>query len=803
MKVFGSGPSEESWRPPSGPAKAGPHKRSWGPPSGGPVYALAIAWLIAHLPFLSPALEDIDSINFALGLHHYDPALHQPHPPGYPVFVALGRFALAVIHVLAPGLSSVRADALALAIWSALGGALAIVAAAVLFREMTTAPERRPAVGLCGAVLLAVTPLFWFTGLRPMSDMFGLGVALAAQALLLRGARDGRALIVGALVAGLAAGIRTQTVPLTAPLFIYALIAQRKRGVWLTRPIAALVAGGLVWGIPLLILTGGVDGYLRALGTQAGEDFAWVDMLWANPSPRAIAFALYDSFLLPFANPVAGAIILMIAAVGLIRMLFQDRRTLAFVVIAFAPYALFHLLFQEAANLRYATPLVVPVVFAAAYLTCSLEAQMSRPGRRLLLAVPLVVLLLAPNVFLPRLVTGGGAGFPIVAGYVYGREAHPAFRAIDDMTREAERRKPAAVFSHFSLRRPLQAAPTDLPLVEPKRNVEWLGPADYWLKGGREPIWFLADPKRTDLALIDPQMRQPRRRTEYLWSVADRPELMGTRPLGVDWYRMDPPGWFAGEGWELTPETAGIARASRTRLHQRPINAHVRRRSDPMVAIIAGRHLAPATLPSSIIEVAIDGMPVQSWRIDPAKDGINFFQVLQLPKGIPAGSGDYAALTISARAEKPGVATPEVAVEQFDIQPVNTVMSGFANGWHEAEYNNRTGVAWRWTSERADLRIMPSNATVQITLRGESPLKYVDAAPTVRVRAGARELAVFQPDRDFTWRITVPGDVLEASAGVVTIETDKVYLPGEAEGTADARHLGLRIFETVVTGAVR
>ena len=28
----------------------------------------------------------------------------------------------------------------------------------------------------------------------------------------------------------------------------------------------------------------------------------------------------------------------------------------------------------------------------------------------------------------------------------------------------------------------------------------------------------------------------------------------------------------------------------------------------------------------------------------------------------------------------------------------------------------------------------------------------------------------------------------------------QVYLPGQAEGTADARHLGVRVYETVVTG---
>jgi hypothetical protein len=284
-----------------------------------------------------------------------------------------------------------------------------------------------------------------------------------------------------------------------------------------------------------------------------------------------------------------------------------------------------------------------------------------------------------------------------------------------------------------------------------------------------------------------------------LWSVGDRPELLGTRPLAVDWYRMDPPGWFAGEGWELTPETAGVARASHTRLQQRPITAHVRRRRDAMVAIVAGRHLGPATLPASILDVTIDGQPAGSWRIDPAKEGINFFHILSLPQGIPAGPGDYADLTFTARAESAGVATPEIAVEQFDIQPVSTVMFAFGDGWHEAEYNNRTGLAWRWTSEHADLRILPTDAMVDVTIRGESPVKYVHAVPTVRIRAGSRELAVFKPDRDFTWNVSVPGQVLAASGGVITIETDKVYLPGQAEGTADARRLGLRIFETSVT----
>src|SRR5262245_29539636 len=90
---------------------------------------IAAVYAAAHLPFLAPSLEDIDSINFALGLRDFDVARHQPHPPGYPVYTALGRVSLLVIDAAAPALDRVRADALALAIWSALAGGLALLAA--------------------------------------------------------------------------------------------------------------------------------------------------------------------------------------------------------------------------------------------------------------------------------------------------------------------------------------------------------------------------------------------------------------------------------------------------------------------------------------------------------------------------------------------------------------------------------------------------------------------------------------------------------------------------------------------------
>ena len=47
--------------------------------------ALALVFALAHVPFLATSLEDIDSVNFAMGVRDFDVAEHRPHQPGYPV----------------------------------------------------------------------------------------------------------------------------------------------------------------------------------------------------------------------------------------------------------------------------------------------------------------------------------------------------------------------------------------------------------------------------------------------------------------------------------------------------------------------------------------------------------------------------------------------------------------------------------------------------------------------------------------------------------------------------------------------
>jgi hypothetical protein len=739
------------------------------------VWALGLGFLAAHLPFLAPSLEDIDSINFALGLREFNPAEHQPHPPGYPVYIAVGRLMLGAVRGVQPELPQVRAEAAALSLLSVLAGAVAVVLAALTVRAIAGRTALEPAVASRTArwatVFLAVCPLFWLTAARPMSDLPGLAAAFVAQALMLSGR-----LAAGGFVAGLAIGVRSQTLWLTAPLLAWLLLVRGSVAwrMWL-RVVAMAALGALSWAIPLLLATGGLSAYLAALGTQAGEDFAFVDMLWANPTPRRLAFGLLHTLVLPWASVPLAAVMLVLAVIGGVVMAVRDRTALVTLLIAFGPYAAFHLVFQETVTVRYALPVVTPVAFLAA-------RALATAGRATnVVAAPLAVLLCLQ-------------GMPALTAY--GRDVHPAFRAIADARRRADDSPPGILTSHFELRRPLTALePTGLPIAWAPRQREWLDLANYWRAGGREPAWFLANPRRTDLALVDPRSRTDVVR--YRWAVESRPELSGTRPLGVDWYRMGPPGWFLMTGWSLTAETGGVAQAAGASPGRGGIEAYVRCRPGPMHFVVGARHLGETSGPSAEISVSHEDRRLGAWPLTYQQR--NLLEFVQMPEGLSCGNG-YTRILVSAAPRPADASSPLVAIRQFDIQPTTEVIFGFGPGWHEDEYTAETGLHWRWASDRSVLRVRGPGA-VRVRLRGESPLKYFDETPRVTLTAGGRVFGRIQPAADFEFDVTVPADAVQAADGDLVLETSRSFVPAVDGGSADTRRLGLRMFDVRVERA--
>jgi hypothetical protein len=89
-----------------------------------------------------------------------------------------------------------------------------------------------------------------------------------------------------------------------------------------------------------------------------------------------------------------------------------------------------------------------------------------------------------------------------------------------------------------------------------------------------------------------------------------------------------------------------------------------------------------------------------------------------------------------------------------------------------------------------------------VTVEVESPLRYFAAAANVRVRAGDREIATSALSGNATWAFDVSASALAAAGGVLTIETDKTFVPAERDGGADVRRLGLRILAIRVSNSL-
>ena len=60
--------------------------------------ALGVGTVLSRLPFQIDILNNHDAVNYALALDHFDMRLHQPQPPGYPLYIILGRAFNLVFH---------------------------------------------------------------------------------------------------------------------------------------------------------------------------------------------------------------------------------------------------------------------------------------------------------------------------------------------------------------------------------------------------------------------------------------------------------------------------------------------------------------------------------------------------------------------------------------------------------------------------------------------------------------------------------------------------------------------------------
>jgi hypothetical protein len=744
---------------------------------------LALLFLVAHVLFLPSTLEDIDSLNFALGIHDFDPTKHQPHPPGYPIFIALAKASAAVV----PG------DARALALLGALFGALAVFPLMKMYDDLGALegqPDPTATLRTSLATLLAVTsPLYWFNAARPMSDIAGLCLTLAAQAALVAAfvrqrlnpartpdalADSGRMIVLGAFLSALAIGMRSQAVWLTLPLLAVVVVQRAGRGAAgaLLGSAMTFTIGVLIWAIPLLIASGGPAAYRAAISAQGSEDFAGVDMLYRNPGARRLAFALLETFIYPWASSVLGWTVFVLAAVGKLALLGRAPRVVLLLGVLIGPYLFVHLIFHETVTTRYALPLIPVMAFLAVKGVSVLIRSRAMTSAAVAALVVWSLVVTLPSI------------------RVYANAGSPAFAALSEMRKRVEAAPDAVIAMHQGFLRSAQTqsfGSTRVLKSPPMR--EWLELTAYWRQGGTGPIWFLADPARTDIELIDPLSRTTH--GHYVWGFARERFISGMRPDVVDLVRIEsPPGWFAEEGWHLTPETLNMSE----RLRRTEAVAYIKRRSDAASLVIGGEYSpvgsgSGRTASTARVAVTIDGRVIDKWDVP---GGGTFFRRIALEPGALAGESPFSRLVASYASPSGG--PQSVRLTQFAVASLNDVFFVQQAGWNEIEYSKELQRRWRWTTGRAQTFVNSGGRDVTLTIAGESPLRYFDVPPQVTVRAGNHVLATAAPSADFELSAKVPASALAAADGMITIDTNETFVPNERSGSPDRRTLGLRIF---------
>ena len=321
-----------------------------------PVVALLVATCLSRIPFRAHVPYGLDSIQFVLGLRHYDVRLHQPQPPGYFLFVMMGRVVNKLIQD--PNLSFIALNILfsGLAVWLVF----------LLGKEIFGARS-----GLSSALLLATSPIFWFHGevaLSNLADCFF--VCLLALCCWRNLEGNYRFMNFSAVVLGLAGGVRQNTILFLLPLWI---VSVRKAGLKrMALAVAILMMTVCAWYVPMAHLSGGLKAYQIAVRDH------WLNSNWHGFTLGWLPFNLVcvGYFILLGTGP--GMLLLFLGGIFYLEKahldsLWRDHRFQLFAAWLIPPVSFFILIYshpiQTGHSLIYLPALLI-LMPAGAQLTC-------------------------------------------------------------------------------------------------------------------------------------------------------------------------------------------------------------------------------------------------------------------------------------------------------------------------------------------------------------------------------------------------------------------------------------------------
>lgn len=330
------------------------------------LWVTAIAVAVTRFWARSRTLWDWDEVQFCLGLRDYDVAAYQPHPPGFPLYIALGK----LVRLIAPS------DFLALQTVSVVGAMALFPLVFLLAREMRFRFE----TAWGGALLMAFLPNVWLFGGTAFSDVPTLAVNVAACVLLLRGCRSRRAYFAGAVVLGLAAAMRPQALLIGCCAALVASWCRRRRwaDVLIATGIGAAVVALSYLGAALA--SSSVASYLQT-GASLRQYLRQVDS-FLNPERPSLVRLLWTYFVAPMPGGRLSVALSLGALTGALLGLVRHRSSTLLLLATFFPFNVFAWLMLDMFSIsRYATTFAPMYALLAAQAVVIIAGGLPRIGR--------------------------------------------------------------------------------------------------------------------------------------------------------------------------------------------------------------------------------------------------------------------------------------------------------------------------------------------------------------------------------------------------------------------------------------
>jgi MFS family permease len=424
---------------------------------------LFLICIVTRFIAIPASLWEQDDIHFARALHKYDLTSHSPHPPGFPVFVAMARAAYWIIGDEHRALTTVAF------IFASM------IAPALFYFYRAVLEDRR--IAFAGALLGSFAPNVWAHGGAGRSDGVGFTLGIIGLTLVIRGLQSERSLIIGCAVFGLAMGVRTTLLPVMGPVIALVFLVRLRRRQW-RGVIAAFAVATLcviVWYVPMVYhVTWPV--YRSAVDLHS-QYILETDTIISEVKSLTLFFYRLRRFF----EHMWGArwimyLVYLFSIAGLVALVVKRQwRTIGLMAIAFLPYLIFtFLLNTRLGGPLYALPYVPLFTGLAACGLIMTPRRLFQAGRwralgnsGLFLAICLTVVI-------------AGWTYPIIR--LLHREVSPPVRALDHLKKSLDPEKDLLFYDnlfwpHVSLYLPNHQAILYEENLDPWTNLIW-SPAD-------------------------------------------------------------------------------------------------------------------------------------------------------------------------------------------------------------------------------------------------------------------------------------------------------------------------------------